>query len=138
MADQQKNTSVALPIYHLVPTNYYLLQPADQPYQSETLARAGFIHCTSGRDMLIEVANAFFANLEDDLIVLEIDATRLLAPLKFEAPSSPSESVTVNDIKFIPEPGTLFPHIYGPINRQAIVREFVLQRDQTGLWSIPT
>jgi uncharacterized protein (DUF952 family) len=138
MADQHKNAAAVLPIYHLVPANYYLLQPVDQPYRSETLAQEGFIHCTSGSDMLIEVANAFFADLEDDLIVLEIDATRLLAPLKFESPMPPSESVTVNDIKFRPEPGTLFPHIYGPLNRQAIVREFVLQRDQTGLWSIPT
>lgn len=136
MADQQKYTSAALPIYHLVPADYYLLQPPDQPYQSETLAQEGFIHCTSGSDMLIEVANAFFASLEDDLIVLEIDATCLLAPLKFEAPSPPPEPVT--DTEFTPEPGTLFPHIYGPLNRDAIVREFVLQRDQTGLWSIPT
>jgi hypothetical protein len=51
MADQHKNAAAVLPIYHLVPANYYLLQPVDQPYRSETLAQEGFIHCTSGSDI---------------------------------------------------------------------------------------
>ena len=73
-----------LPIYHLTPASYYQRQPENQPYQTETLGREGFIHCTAGVEKLIEVANVYFANLRDDLLVLEIDPAQLTAPLIFE------------------------------------------------------
>lgn len=119
------------PIYHLVPAAYYLSQAENRPYYSETFAQEGFIHCTAGVDLLLQIANSFFADLSDDLLALEIDPAQLTAPLKFEPP--------------IPPPGTpagptddlLFPHIYGPLNRQAITGVIRLCRNESGRWQFP-
>ncbi len=127
-------SSQSQPIYHLTPADYFHRQPENSPYRPESLATEGFIHCTSGLDTLLEIANAFFASLAADLLVLEIDPTRLSAPLKFEPAVSPA---LVNPRTFIPEPDLLFPHIYGPLNRQAIARSFALHRDATGKWQLP-
>ncbi|HEX9922833.1 MAG TPA: DUF952 domain-containing protein [Anaerolineae bacterium] len=75
-----------MPVYHLTPASEYHRQPDDAAYQPASLAEEGFIHCTGGAAMLLEVANAFFVGLTEELLVLEIDPSRLVAPLKFEPP----------------------------------------------------
>ncbi|HRV91246.1 MAG TPA: DUF952 domain-containing protein [Anaerolineae bacterium] len=120
------------PIYHLVPQSYYLVQSPNQPYLPVLFVQEGFIHCTAGIEMLLQVANAFFADLPEPLLALEIDPDRLTAPLKFEPPASP-KSV---DSDFTPEPDRLFPHIYGPLNREAIKRTITLQRSRSGQWQM--
>lgn len=127
-------SSQSQPIYHLVPADYFHRQPENSAYRPESFAVEGFIHCTTGLDTLLEIANAFFADQADDLLVLEIDPTRLTVPLKFEPPIPPASA---NPEMFIPDPGLLFPHIYGPLNRQAIKHVFALQRDATGMWQLP-
>ncbi len=126
-------TDQTQPIYHLTPAAYYETQPAQQPYYPQAFSQEGFIHCTAGVDTLLEVANTFFAHLPDDLLALEIDPTKLTAPLRFEPPIPPAEAadllVTLSD--------TLFPHIYGPLNRAAIINRIVLQRDAAGRWQMP-
>lgn len=124
-------------IYHLTPASAYRRQPEDQPYQPETMAQEGFIHCTAGAAKLMEVANTFFADLQDDLLVLEIDPTRLMAPLVFEPPIPPVGVTFSGQQLFVPDSDTLFPHIYGPLNREAIVNCFELRRDLAGKWQMP-
>lgn len=126
----------ALPIYHLTPASYYQRQPLDQPYQPPTLAQEGFIHCTAGAKKLVEIANIFFANLQDQLLALEIDPAQLTAPLIFEPPTPPVQTSTATWPVNQPDLKTLFPHIYGPIDRQAIINCFALQRDERGQWQI--
>ena len=126
-----------LPIYHLTPASYYHCQPENQPYQTETLAQEGFIHCTAGAEKLIEVANIYFANFRDDLLVLEIDPAQLTAPLIFEPPIPPINAPVVTEETSTSHLNTLFPHIYGPLDRQAILSCFALQRDQAGRWQMP-
>ncbi|HXV43025.1 MAG TPA: DUF952 domain-containing protein [Anaerolineae bacterium] len=126
-----------LPIYHLTPASIYYRQPENQPYQTETLAQEGFIHCTAGAEKLIEVANTYFADLQDNLLVLEVDLARLTAPLLFEPPILPIHApVSIADLTPSHQ-NTLFPHIYGPLDRQAIIACFRLQRDETGRWQMP-
>lgn len=119
------------PIYHLTPVTFYQQQPADQPYRPATLEAEGFIHCTMGLDLLVEIANMFYAELDDGLLVLEVNPAKLAAPLKFEAPippaNAPDEAPPV-------DPDIKFPHIYGPINRAAIVRTLQLTRDKANQW----
>ncbi len=124
----------AEPIYHLVPADYFHRQSENSSYLPESFVAEGFIHCTSSLDTLLEVANAFFASLADDLLVLEIDPTRLTAPLKFEPPTPPA---LTDSVKLASASHGLFPHIYGPLNRQAITRSFALQRDTAGKWQLP-
>jgi uncharacterized protein (DUF952 family) len=126
-----------VPIYHLTPGSDYHGQSDDTTYQPASLAEEGFIHCTAGAAILLEVANAFFAGLTGELLALEIDPSRLAAPLKFEPPMPPAGSFDSSMVTFNPDPETLFPHIYGPLNRQAIKRIFALRRDPAGQWQMP-
>ena len=137
MSDQSHGTSAALSIYHLVPARDYHRQPKDQPYLPATFAQDGFIHCTAGVSMLLDVANAFFADLADELLVLEIDPAELTAPLRFEPPVPPARSAATAGERFAPAADSLFPHLYGPLNRQAIVRRFALLRGESGQWQMP-
>lgn len=102
-------------IYHLV------LRPvweanAEQPYRADSLSHEGFIHC-SFADQVAGSANRFYADA-DDLLLLHIDAARLSSPLREEASGS----------------GELFPHIHGPLNREAVVQVQPLTRGADGLW----
>ncbi len=134
MNNQSQIAPGDLAIYHLTPAGYYHRQAKNQAYKPERFTQDGFIHCTSGADMLVEIANAYFVDLPGNLLALEIDPTRLTAPLKFEAPIPPPLAGEEN---LTPDPGVLFPHIYGPLNRQAIIDCFALQRDKAGQWRIP-
>ena len=122
------------PIFHLVPADYYYRQPQDTPYLPETFADEGFIHCTAGQEMLVEVANQYFGSFSGDLLALHVNPQQLTSPLKFEPPipppgDSPAEAYS--------QPDVLFPHIYGPLNREAIMDCVTLQRDKTGQWFFP-
>lgn len=127
--------NVTQPIYHLVGAAEYQAQPPDQPYAPGSLRQEGFIHCTAEKSLLIEVANAFFADPGVELLVLVIDPQRLTARLVFEPPASPvyaSEQTSFN-----PPPQTLFPHLYGPLNREAVLDIFALAREINGHWCWP-
>ncbi len=122
------------PIYHLTPAGYYRRQAVDQPYVSPTLAEEGFMHCTAGLPLLLKVANAYFARLDEPLLALVIDPARLTSPLKFEAPAPPPGAARRSAYG---QADVLFPHIYGPLNREAISAHFELARDAGGRWSLP-
>src|SRR5438552_1244463 len=79
----------------------------------------GFIHC-SNEDQVVRVANHFYAD-QPELLVLCIDPARLVDPVRDEEADT----------------GERFPHIYGPIPRQAIVDVRRLTRDADGLWIFP-
>jgi uncharacterized protein (DUF952 family) len=102
-------------IYHMVPASRWDASAAE-PYRADSLTAEGFIHC-SNRDQVARVANLFYANHER-LLVLHIEVERLSSPLRDE------------DIGA----GEFFPHIYGPINRNAIITVEPLQRDSSGRW----
>ena len=124
-------------IYHLVSATYYQHQPTTQPYRPATFAQEGFIHCTADLTILLQVANAYFADLSEPLLVLVIDPRQLTASLKFEPPVSPSHTTTTPTYATAAETELLFPHIYGPLNREAIVDSFALSRDLSGQWGLP-
>ena len=47
-------------------------------YAPASLADEGFVHCTAGDDLLLQVANSFYADVEpDDFLVLSLDEDRL-------------------------------------------------------------
>jgi uncharacterized protein (DUF952 family) len=101
-------------IYHIVPQGDW--RPADGPYRAPSLAGEGFIHC-SNHDQVARVANFFYADA-GALLVLAIDAGRLAAPLRDEAAGT----------------GEWFPHVYGPIEPEAVVEVRELERGPDGRW----
>ncbi|PKB72075.1 MAG: hypothetical protein BZY87_02160 [SAR202 cluster bacterium Io17-Chloro-G6] len=91
-------------IYHLAPVSDWEAASSLEEYAAESLALEGFIHCSQDYSQAVEVANRLF-NGRDDMLVLELDTDRLVSPIKHEAARS----------------GTVYPHIYGPINTSAVV-----------------
>jgi uncharacterized protein (DUF952 family) len=69
-----------------------------------SLADEGFIHCSTHAQAQA-TANRIFTG-SGDLLLLELDPARLTAPLKWER---------ATDV------GDEFPHIYGPLNLDAVV-----------------
>lgn len=97
-------------------------------YRAASLLTEGFIHCSTLAQVL-PVANNFY-NGQDGLILLTIEDTLLSSDLKWEAPSggTPPPGVPVGDP---------FPHIYGPINLDAVVSVSDLIRNENNEWVLP-
>jgi uncharacterized protein (DUF952 family) len=102
-------------IYHLV-LRHVWERNADPPYRADSLTSEGFIHC-SFAEQVAWAANRFYTDAVD-LLVLHIDPGRLSSPVREEAC----------------ETGEIFPHIYGPLNREAVVKMEALTRGAEGRW----
>ena len=98
-------------------------------YRAASLLTEGFIHCSTLAQVL-PVANNFYKG-QDGLVLLSIEPTLLSSELKWEAPSGGTPPPGV------PE-GDLFPHIYGPINLDAVVSVSDLTRNSNDEWILPT
>lgn len=86
---------------------------------------AGFIHCTRQPEVLLEVANRFYRDRPGDFVVLVIDPARLRAPVRDEPPAHPAPVASLGTT-------VLFPHIYGPLNREAVVEVRAAERNADG------
>ncbi len=98
-------------IYHVVSeTNWQKALQTAGPggqgfYEADSLASEGFIH-TSKADQVQGVLTRYY-KAKTNLILLHIDETKLTAPLKMELAASVNEE---------------FPHIYGRLNLDAVVK----------------
>jgi uncharacterized protein (DUF952 family) len=88
-------------------------------YRGDTLDTQGFIHC-SHPGQVAEVANNRFQG-QADLLLLCIDESRLGSELRVEEGES----------------GQLFPHIYGPLNLDAVVQVIEFTPDVDGRFRLP-
>ena len=116
-------------IYHI--TSRAAWQDAQQRgnYRAESLETEGFIHCSTESQVLPVVENYYRG--QRGLVLLMIDPALLSSELKWEPPSGGAPPPGV------PE-GDLFPHIYGPINLDAIVKVFDLESDPNGKYNFPS
>lgn len=90
-------------ILHVAEQSEWHNQESDAFYQPARFADEGFIHCCT-QIQLAGVLQRYYVNRKD-LILLTLDEGRLSARLQYDqAPN-----------------GELFPHVYGPINKSAIV-----------------
>jgi uncharacterized protein (DUF952 family) len=76
----------------------------DRELAVPSLASQGFIHCST-LDQVIGVAN-FIAPYDEEMQLIEIDEDRVIPEIRYENLDGGE---------------TLFPHIYGPLNRDAII-----------------
>ena len=96
-------------------------------YTAPSLKSEGFIHCST-EAQVVHVANAFYRG-RNDLALLVLDETGLSSELRWEPPAGPpAAGISASD---------LFPHIYGPINLEAVVRILELEPDSAGTFSLP-
>ena len=78
-------------------------------YAPPSLGAEGFIHCSTSAQIL-RTANRFYRG-QTDLVILCIDESRLEAAPRYEPPN-PALGETSAD---------LFPHLYRPLNLDAVV-----------------
>lgn len=112
-------------IYHLAPAERWNSWPHAEPYLPAEYAADGFVHCTAGDALMLQVANRFYRAAPGAFVLLVIDSAQLSAPLKWEAPIDPAGGSG-------PQLAPLFPHIYGPIDRAAIAEVRQVQRAPDG------
>ncbi|HEY3290627.1 MAG TPA: DUF952 domain-containing protein, partial [Anaerolineae bacterium] len=72
-------------ILHLVSKKEWDSKPASDPYAPDAFSKDGFIHCTQGEALLLQVANRFYKDVAGDFVVLEIDESKVQPALKWEA-----------------------------------------------------
>ncbi len=104
-------------IYHLTSRNASLAARLAGEYRTESLSVDGFIHF-SQRHQILGVANAFYAG-RTDLVLLVVEPARLRAELRYEPPAHPGGPTSAP----LPAAGDLFPHLYGPLNFEAVLAE---------------
>lgn len=101
-------------IYHIAFARDWELARASGEYTTSTLGRSladqGFIHASDAHQVAL-VANFIFAPYAEDaaqgrLLVLVIDVDRLESEVRYERAADSDDP---------------FPHIYGPVNADAVV-----------------
>ena len=97
-------------------------------YAAPSLWEEGFIHCST-REQVVDTANGYFAG-QSDLTLLLIDETRLSAVLKYEPPVIDGKSDDTSDQRF--------PHLYGPINLDAVIAALDFPSGSDGTFILPT
>jgi uncharacterized protein (DUF952 family) len=95
-------------IFHITTEAEWARAQAEGAYSGSTrgltLAQVGFVHCAF-EEQVAGVANAFFRGVAN-LIVLRIAIDGLNAEVRYESLAGGPE---------------LFPHVYGPLNLDAVV-----------------
>ena len=90
-------------IYHITTLAAWTTQQASDEYTTESLNQEGFIHCST-KEQVKATLERYYSN-QKDLLLLHINSSGLLAELKFELATN----------------GELFPHVFGKLNKSAIV-----------------
>ena len=105
--------------YHGTPKTYFDALDASKPYVPEPFAREGFIHTTEGREAVSITLTKYYKSIPGAWVVLYIDQDRVTSPMRYD------------------DPAEVFPHIYGPLNRDAIVAVKIAGRAPDGTFLKP-
>jgi uncharacterized protein (DUF952 family) len=112
-------------IYHLALAADWDAAVAAGEYRVSTLGRTlqqeGFLHASTA-SQVGGVAEALYAGVREQLVLLTIDERRLTVPLQWDA---------------VPGSAEPFPHLYGPLDVGAVVLATPLLRDDQGRLEIP-
>ena len=108
-------------IFHLTTRRDLESARAAGSYTAPSLEDKGFIHC-SRASQVADTANLLFAG-RDNLIVLHIDTTLVDADIRYEEPAHEGHG---------PDVERSFPHIYGPLNLEAVAGVEPLRRTEDG------
>lgn len=102
------------PIFHIATADDWRATSRTGTYTTSTAGRSleeeGFIHACR-REQVQGVFDRYYAGLRTDLVLLTIDPARLESELRVDPVGADS-----------------YPHVYGPINRSAVVDVTALDR----------
>jgi predicted Zn-dependent protease with MMP-like domain/uncharacterized protein (DUF952 family) len=99
--------------YHLVPREAWVSADPAEPFRAGSLAAEGFVHLTHTLDDLVDVANTFYVDVPGEHVVLTVDLSRLTSPWRYDGDER-------------------YPHVYGPLDRAAVVDVVAIRRDAEG------
>lgn len=112
-------------VLHLLPSTAWDSLGTDEPVTNASLEHEGFIHCTDEAAVLLQIANRFYTASSGDFVVLHVDTDLLTSRCIWEEPAHVDGSTG-------PSLAPTFPHVYGPIDRVAIVATRRIDRDASG------
>ncbi|MBT2447047.1 DUF952 domain-containing protein [Streptomyces sp. ISL-43] len=97
-------------IFHLVPLADWTAAP-DLPYTPPSLDSEGFVHCSADRETALAIAGSHYGGVRGTLLAVELDELALTAEVRREG-----------------ESGARYPHVHGPLNRDAVIRVWEVVR----------
>lgn len=106
-------------IYCLCKASYWEQFKDKEEYVPHDYSEEGFIHATKGDDLLISVANHVYKDFTAELLLLVIAEDRITSKVKYEQAKD----------------SNLYPHIYGPLNTDAIIEIKYLHKTENG-WTV--
>jgi uncharacterized protein (DUF952 family) len=101
-------------IYHIASKQAWESALTAGQYAIDTLEKEGFIHFSEKRQV-VATANRYYQR-NTGLLLLQVSVKRLAAELKYEAAPS----------------GELFPHLYGPLNLEAVEKVYPFEPESNG------
>ena len=104
-------------IYHIARRDEWQTALGHGEYRTGSLEGDGFIHCSLRRQVL-PVANTLYRD-QEDLVLLEIDPALVSAEIRHEGDDD------------------RFPHIYGPLNLDAVLRLAQFPPQSDGSFAFP-
>ena len=105
-------------IYHIVKPKYWKNFEHKDLYFSETFEQELFIHCSTN-SQIEGVLSRYYKNAKE-VFLLHLDESKLIAELKFEKATNEE----------------LFPHIYGGINKDSILKIETLVEISEGVYQV--
>lgn len=116
-------------ILHLTPRTDWLAAQKTGEYRVPSLQTEGFIHCSTEKQ-IVKVADSFYAD-RHGLVLLVIDPALLHSKMRWERPAHPDQQAD------LPHSEELFPHIYGPLNLDAVIRVLDFEPNLNGKFTQP-
>ncbi len=115
----QVNSSENL-LYHICSQQAWQAGEEQGEYRAESLESEGFIHCSTVHQV-VGTANLLFGG-QSNLLLLLIQADQVQAEIKYENTTGGEE---------------LFPHIYGPLNLNAVIKTLPFIPNSQGVFELP-
>ena len=106
-------------IYHICAKSRWEDGKANGASEADTLESEGFMHASTV-NQVVNVANAVFTG-QTDLVFLVIDVAKLTSDLKYETASN----------------GEDYPHLYGTLDPEAVIREMDYAAGKDGVFTLP-
>ena len=106
-------------IFHLITEGDWELAHNVEHWRPPSLGDEGFVHCSKDREQAVRVVQRLYPD-RSDLLALEVDTDKL----QYSVISEPSRS------------GEIYPHIYGPLETNAVVMVWHVKPDGQGGYSL--
>ena len=107
-------------IFHIAELEAWNQSKTNKSYRPEMFSVEGFIHCSTVAQV-VQVANIRFRGRED-LLLLSIDTDRVGAEVRYENLEGGEQ---------------LFPHIYGELVHDAVIRVAEFKPGPDGTFALP-